>query len=98
MTDFDYWDWKDIKDKGFLVGLTMEYFTEGISISQALFFINVFKFFGIWDNLPPIMTLLPPKYHVVPVANWSPEDEAFMKDKPYHCILGCCWWGASSST
>ncbi|KAF5378214.1 hypothetical protein D9757_009170 [Collybiopsis confluens] len=75
----------------------MEYFPDGIAISQAPFFANAFKYFGIWDDLRPILTPLPPKYHVIPVKKRTQEDEDFMKDKPYRRILGCCWWGASST-
>ncbi|KAF5368809.1 hypothetical protein D9757_012288 [Collybiopsis confluens] len=71
MGDFDRWQWKEVKSKGFLVGLSMEYFADGIAISQAPFFANAFKYFGIWDDLHPILTPLPPKYHVIPVKKLS---------------------------
>lgn len=33
MTDFDRWDWKDVKEKGFLVGLTIKYLEDGVLAS-----------------------------------------------------------------
>ncbi|KIK54000.1 hypothetical protein GYMLUDRAFT_249898 [Collybiopsis luxurians FD-317 M1] len=85
MMDFSKWDWKDVKDKGFLVGLTMDYLDDGsIGISQAPFFTNAFKHFGIWDKLQPILTPLPPKYSIMPVQKWLQVHKDFMKDKPFH--------------
>ncbi|KAF5348976.1 hypothetical protein D9757_015023 [Collybiopsis confluens] len=95
---FTGWDLTDVRDKNFLVGLTIEHHNDGsITISQAPFFHNAFKYFGIIDDLRPIFTPLPPNFSFERNEVQTEEDRLFMKGKPYRGILGCCWWGASST-
>jgi hypothetical protein len=93
---FKIWELKDIKDKNFLVRLTINHLSNGsIAISQVPFFQSAFHYFGIINDLHPIYTPLPPNYSLSPDETQMEEDIIFMKGKLYHAILGCCWWGAS---
>ncbi|KAF5367653.1 hypothetical protein D9757_010984 [Collybiopsis confluens] len=88
---FTGWDLTDVRDKNFLVGLTIEHHNDGsITISQAPFFHNAFKYFGIIDDLRPIFTPLPPNFSFERNEVQTEEDRLFMKGKPYRGILGCC--------
>lgn len=97
---FRVWELKDVHDKNFLVGLTITKFDDGsMGVSQAPFFHNAFQYFGILDDLYPISTPLPPNFSLSSEDFELPsaEDIEFMKGKPYRGVLGCCWWGASST-
>jgi hypothetical protein len=95
---FSIWDLKDVKDKRFLVGLSIDYLSDSsIGISQAPFFYNAFRYFNILDKLLPISTPLPPNFSLSPDQVQTDDDREFMKDKPFRGILGCCWWGGSNT-
>lgn len=93
------WDLKEVDNLNLLLGLTIERMDNGaISISQSTYFERAFKHFGIWDDLYPLDTPLPPNAKIVARDDPLSVDEVnFMKGKPFRQILGCLLWGASSS-
>jgi hypothetical protein len=91
------WDLKEV-DVALLLGLTVEKLSDGsISISQTQYFQKVLEHFGFQD-LPPLSTPFPPGYqiHAAP-SPLSPDDAAFMRDKPFRPILGTLVWGSSGT-
>lgn len=100
MSEFaEKWDLKEVDDLNLLLGLTIERLDNGaISLSQSTYFERAFKHFGIWDDLYPLDTPLPPKVKIIARDGPLNADKAkFMKGKPFRQILGCLLWGASSS-
>jgi hypothetical protein len=91
------WDLKEV-DVELLLGLTVEKLSDGsISLTQTQYFLKVLDHFG-FAELPPLTTPLPPGYQIhAATTPLSPEDAAFMRDKPFRPILGTIVWGSSGT-